>query len=101
SDASFYAGKSVDVTGFITADKDDPGNIFYVSRFVITCCAVDAQPVGVPVYYPNWKSEFKSDGWVRVVGGFVTNPSKQSQQSIALVPEKVTKVSQPSEPYLY
>jgi putative membrane protein len=101
SDASFYSAKPVDITGFITADTDDPDNIFYVSRFVITCCAVDAQPVGVPVYYPNWKSTFKSDGWVRVIGGFVTNPSRKSQQSIALVPEKVDKVSQPSEPYLY
>src|SRR6185312_2518926 len=101
SDSSFYAGKAADVTGFIAEDKDDPDNIFYVSRFVITCCAVDAQPVGVPVYYPNWKSEFKSDGWVRVTGGFATNPSRQSQQAIALVTEKVVKVSQPSEPYLY
>lgn len=101
SDAGFYAGKAVDVTGFITGDREDPDNIFYVSRFVITCCAVDAQPVGVPVYLPNWKTQYKSDGWVRVKGGFASNPSRRSQQSIALIPERVEKVSQPSEPYLY
>lgn len=101
SDSSFYAGKAVDVTGFISSDTEDPDNIFYLSRFVITCCAVDAQPVGVPVYLPNWKSEYKSDGWVRVTGGFATNPSRQSQQPIALVPDHIEKVDRPHEPYLY
>jgi putative membrane protein len=101
SDASFYSDKAADVTGFITADKSDADNVFYVSRFVITCCAVDAQPVGVPVYLPNWKASFSPDEWVRVKGAFGTNPSRTSQQPIALVPTGTTKVDQPSEPYLY
>ncbi|MET4780588.1 TIGR03943 family protein [Glaciihabitans sp. UYNi722] len=101
TDVSFYSDKAADVTGFITADKSDPDNVFYVSRFVITCCAVDAQPVGVPVYQPDWKSSFAADEWVRVKGEFGTNPSRSSQESIALVPTATNKVSQPSEPYLY
>ena len=101
SDASFYQNKAADVVGFITKDSDDPQNVFYVSRFVITCCAVDAQPVGVPVYLPNWRNGFAPDEWVRVKGFFDTNPSNKSQQSIALVPTDTTKVEQPSEPYLY
>jgi putative membrane protein len=101
SASSFYAGKAVDVVGFITADKDDPANLFYLSRFVITCCAVDAQPVGVPVYLADWKSHYTSNEWVRITGQFVTNPSRTSQQTIALVPLKTSKVKQPSDPYLY
>ncbi len=101
SDASFYRDKAVDVTGFITADKSDPDNLFYVSRFVITCCAVDAQPIGVPVYLPNWKSSFSTDQWVRVKGGFDTNPSRTSHESVALLPTTTTRVDQPSDPYLY
>jgi uncharacterized repeat protein (TIGR03943 family) len=101
SDSSFYAGKAVDVVGFITADPDDPANMFYLSRFVITCCAVDAQPVGVPVYLPDWKSHYKNDEWLKITGQFVTNPSRKSEQSIALIPQKTSKVDQPSEPYLY
>ncbi|HEY0258665.1 MAG TPA: TIGR03943 family protein [Lacisediminihabitans sp.] len=101
SDVNFYRDKTADVTGFVTADKDDPDNVFYVSRFVITCCAVDAQPVGVPVYLPNWKNGFKADGWVRVTGEFDTNPSSRSRQPIALVPTATTAVSQPRDPYLY
>lgn len=101
SDLDFYAGKPVDVVGFITADPDDPQNVFYVSRFVVTCCAVDAQPAGIPVYMPNWPDTFALDEWVRATGEFTTNPSARSGQAIALEPESVERVEQPSEPYLY
>jgi uncharacterized repeat protein (TIGR03943 family) len=100
SDPVFYAGKPVDVTGFITPDPvaDD---VFYVSRFSITCCAVDAQPVGVPVYLPDWQSQFAADDWVEVTGEFGANGSSTSSAVIALTPSEVTGVDEPSEPYLY
>ena len=101
SDLDFYAGKPVDVVGFITPDADDPQNVFYVSRFVVTCCALDAQPAGIPVYLANWESQYSIDQWVRATGEFTTNPSQRSTQSIALDPADVTPVEQPSEPYLY
>ena len=101
SDIAFYAGKPADVVGFVSADPDDPQNMYYVSRFIITCCAVDAQPVGVPVYEPGWSDKYGVDDWVRVSGGFGSNPSQASEQSIALLPEEATKVDQPGEPYLY
>ena len=101
SDLSFYAGKPVDVVGFITADPDDPANMFYVSRFVVTCCAVDAQPTGIPVYLENWQQSYAVDQWVRATGEFGTNPSTASKQSVVLSPDAVTGVEQPSEPYLY
>ncbi|MCU1406547.1 MAG: hypothetical protein JWQ43_2850 [Glaciihabitans sp.] len=101
SDTSFYAGKPVDVTGFITEDADDAANVFYVSRFIITCCAVDAQPVGVPVYMPGWKDTYALDDWVQVTGQFVANPSASSAQQIALDPAELTPVGEPAEPYLF
>ena len=101
SDLGFYKGKPVDAVGFITPDPDDPTNMFYVSRFVVTCCAVDAQPTGIPVYMANWQATYQTDDWVQVTGEFGTNPSTSSKQSVALDPDAVTKVEQPSEPYLY
>jgi len=101
SDASFYDGKPVDVVGFITEDPDDAENMFYVSRFVVTCCAVDAQPVGVPVYLENWKNTYSADQWVEATGGFTINPSASSTQSVALLPDTLEVVDQPNEPYLY
>ena len=101
NDLAFYSGKAADITGFITPDADDPDNLFYVSRFFITCCAVDAQPAGVPVYYPGWADTMSADDWVRVTGEFQTNPSTLSAQPLALDPSEVTVVEQPSEPYLF
>jgi len=101
TDLAFYQGKTADVVGFVTPSDTDPDDVFYVSRFVITCCAVDAQPVGVPVYLPGWQDEVAADDWVEVTGGFDTNRSSSSQDPIALVPADVTVVGQPSDPYLY
>ncbi|MCU1508287.1 MAG: hypothetical protein QOI02_1601 [Actinomycetota bacterium] len=101
SDPAFYANKPADVVGFISPDPDDPANVFYVSRFVITCCAVDAQPVGVPVYLPNWTGTFKKDQWVRVTGAFATNPSSTSRQQLALGVDAIAAVPKPKAPYLY
>lgn len=100
SDPTFYAGKQVDVTGFITPDPN-ADDVFYVSRFVITCCAVDAQPIGVPVYMPDWQSQYKADDWVEASGEFASNRSTTSTAAIALAPSGVTGVDEPSDPYLY
>ncbi len=101
SSPAFYVGKPADVLGFITPDSQDPANLFYLTRFVITCCAVDAQPVAVPVYLPGWQSKYKSNSWLTVQGGFVSDPSRKSSAKIALVPSKIAAVSAPSNPYLY
>lgn len=101
SDPAFYADKPVDVVGFITPDPEDPENSFYVSRFIVTCCAVDAQPIGVPVYSPDWQSTNAADEWVRVTGEFGTNPSRTSGQAIAITPAEVVVVDEPGDPYLF
>ena len=85
----------------MTPDSDDPDNMFYVSRFVVTCCAVDAQPLGVPVYLPGWQSTLEADTWVEVSGPFASNPSRSSTQAIVIVPDSVEAVEQPREPYLF
>ncbi|KPG84388.1 TIGR03943 family protein [Frigoribacterium sp. RIT-PI-h] len=101
TDLAFYEGKTADVVGFVTPSDTAPDDVFYVSRFVITCCAVDAQPVGVPGYLPGWQDQVAADDWVEVTGGFDTNRSSSSQDPVALVPDEVTTVGQPSDPYLY
>ncbi|RIJ47280.1 TIGR03943 family protein [Clavibacter lycopersici] len=101
TDPTFFTSKSVDITGFVSADPDDPDDVFYVTRFVVTCCAVDAQPVGVPVYQPGWKSTLQTDEWVEVTGPFASNPSAKSRQPLAVMPQTVTPVDQPADPYVY
>ncbi len=102
SDLAFFDGKpATALLGFVTPDVDDPDNMFYVSRFVVTCCAVDAQPLGVPVYLPGWPSTLEPDTWVEVSGPFESNPSRTSSHAIVIVPDTVEAVDQPREPYLF
>lgn len=102
SDLAFFDDKpATALLGFVTPDADDPDNMFYVSRFVVTCCAVDAQPLGVPVYLPGWQSTLESGDWIEVSGPFVSNPSRSSTQAIVIEPDTVEAVEQPREPYLF
>lgn len=102
SDLAFFDGKpATDLLGFVTADPDDPDSMFYISRFAVTCCAVDAQPLGVPVYLPGWAEQYPPDTWVQVSGAFDSNPSRMSTTPVVLIPERIEAVDQPSEPYLF
>jgi uncharacterized repeat protein (TIGR03943 family) len=101
NDPEFYEDKQALVTGFASPDPDDPVNVYYVTRFIVTCCAVDARPVGVPVYSPNWQSTFKPDTWVEVKGGFISNPSTASKQRVVVSPENVKVIERPKDPYVY
>lgn len=100
-DASFFAGKKVDITGFISPDTHKPNDIFYVSRFVISCCAVDAQPIGVPVYMPGWKEKYVENNWVHVKGEFVTQQYYLSETPAVVKPSTINIIEQPENPYVY
>ena len=100
-DAEYFADQRVDVTGFVTPSPDDPENVFYVARFVVTCCAVDAQPVGVPVYFPDWEASFAADQWVEASGAFVPNEGSPSAEPLLLTPDDVTVTEQPEQPYVF
>lgn len=102
SDLAFFDNKpATALLGFVTPDADDPDAIFYISRFSVTCCAVDAQPLGVPVYLPGWAEQYPPDTWVQVSGDFESNPSRSSSRPIVLVPDTIEAVEQPREPYLF
>jgi uncharacterized repeat protein (TIGR03943 family) len=101
ADEISLAGKTPTLIGFVTPDPDDPTNVFYVARFVITCCAVDAQPIGVPIYLPGWQDQFEVEDWVSVTGAFISNPSIEGFNSVVLSPSDISVTDQPAQPYVY
>ncbi|MFB2585560.1 TIGR03943 family putative permease subunit [Herbiconiux liukaitaii] len=101
SSADYFEGASADVVGFVTPDSEDPENVYYVSRFIVTCCAVDAQPVGVPVFEPSWRSTLDENQWVHVSGPLVANPSTGGGPAVVVDPESVELVDEPSDPYVH
>lgn len=97
SDPAFYVNRTASFSGFVY-DADLGDNTVWLARFVVTCCAVDAQPVGVPVQIENWRSELGEDEWVEVEGRFGVTQTVSGQQ-LVLIPDSVEKIEQPLNPY--
>lgn len=98
-DANFIVGKTASITGFV-ADNGN-ANIFFASRFFVTCCVVDAQPIGVPIYAPDWRYRYAPNSWLEITGEFIENPDVDSPHNIVLKPSRIQSVAPPREPYVY
>lgn len=99
SDPKQYQNKPAKVSGFITASNDE--NVFFVSRFVVTCCALDARPIGVPVYSPGWRKTFAPDQWVETSGVFIANPNTNATERTVLSPDYVRPIDKEKNQYVY
>jgi putative membrane protein len=93
-----HAGKRVRVTGFVYRDVRLPPNRFLVARFVLKCCAVDAQPVGLPVRTSTTVPE--PGAWVTVDGVWEVDSVGDRRQPL-IAASAVTPAARPSQPYLY
>lgn len=93
-----YAGQQATLSGFVTTASDGNPDLFFLARFVVTCCTVDAQPVGVPVAVQGWADQYPVDGWLEVTGTFVTTGE---EGTVVLKPSTITPIDQPAQPYDY
>lgn len=92
-------GRTAALTGFVTPDRTDPA-VFFITRFVVTCCTVDAQPVGVPVYLPGWQRQYRPDQWVTATGTFTKNPHPTPDAPVVITADEIAATDQPKQPYL-
>jgi uncharacterized repeat protein (TIGR03943 family) len=92
-------GKQVNLSGYVLdRGKED---VFFIARLVVSCCAVDAQPIGVPVYRPGWRAEVEPGAWITIEGAFVNNPSRDSQESVAIGVDSLANIEEPDQPYVF
>ncbi|WIB63385.1 TIGR03943 family protein [Curtobacterium sp. MCBD17_040] len=96
TDTSALVGKRLRLTGFVVPDTDGG---FTLTRFVISCCAVDAQPVGVGVVTDG--SVPAANQWVTVSGALAANPDAGSDVPLVIRAATVEQVQRPSDPYEY
>ncbi|MEU0434509.1 TIGR03943 family protein [Streptomyces sp. NPDC006290] len=88
-------GRTVEMTGFVTPDKDGSG--WYLTRIIISCCAADAQSVKVRMY---GAVALPANTWVSVLGTW--HPAGvlgTSTASAALDVGSVRKVARPGNGY--
>jgi uncharacterized repeat protein (TIGR03943 family) len=92
-------GKQVDLSGYVL-DRGE-NDVFFIARLTVSCCAVDAQPIGVPAYRPGWREEIEPGGWITIQGAFVKNPSQDSKESVAIGVVSIAKIDEPDQPYVF
>lgn len=96
-DPAYYVNKPAKISGFVY-DADLGNNTIWVARFVLTCCAVDAQPIGVPVKVDDWQNKFAQDEWIEIEGEFTQAETAQGDM-IVLLPTEINKIDVPRNPY--
>jgi len=96
TDTSALVGKPVELEGFVVPGADGS---FTLTRFVISCCAVDAQPVGLGVVTDGALPD--ADQWVRVTGKLAANPDQSADARIVIRAATVRGIDQPTDPYEY
>lgn len=98
-DLNPYLGQKAAVTGFVYLDARLPKGEFFVSRFILACCAADAYAVGMIVEPPAGIT-VKQDDWVQVKG-LVEVVSFDGHNSPLIQATAINTVPQPDQPYLY
>lgn len=101
----FVVGKQASMIGFVGSSKRDP-HAFDLTRFVITCCALDAQPVSVSVTSANLTSnsgaKLKAGQWVHVSGTFVTRAAAAGNAPTTVFhAQAITLIKKPTRPYVF
>ena len=98
-DLSRFVGESARIRGFVYRDERFPAGTFMVSRFLLSCCAADAAPIGLAVRWPD--ADFlDDDAWVWVSGEFSVETFLGERMPV-LVGAEVVAAEQPPQPYLY
>ncbi|PZF32936.1 TIGR03943 family putative permease subunit [Curtobacterium sp. MCPF17_051] len=95
TDTTALVGKQVELSGFVVPGNDGS---FTLTRFVISCCAVDAQPVGLGVVTGDGTVPDEGQ-WVTVRGALAANPDQSADARIVVKAAKITDIAQPEDPY--
>ena len=95
-----YTGQKVKVEGFVIHPPQLPDNYLLLSRFIITCCAADAYPVGLPVKLTSSRSTFAPDTWLNVQGEMITETLSGKRQ-LVINANSITPIPEPKNPYDY
>lgn len=89
---SQLTGKKATIEGFIYEND----NVRYVARFRLSCCAVDATPISLPLKNTEQISQLSVGSWQHIEGVFVLENDK-----LVIEPTEISEISEPEQPYVY
>ena len=89
-------GKQAKLEGFLY--EDNTGQLF-IARFRLTCCAVDATPLAVPIVATQELEALELGSWVELEGDFVDTATSSYQFKLDV--KSFTQIEEPDEPYIF
>ncbi len=95
-----YTGQKVKVQGFVIHPAELPDQYLLLSRFVITCCAADAYPVGLPVKLTQSRKAYTPDTWLEVEGQMITE-NLVGKRQLTIQASSLKQIPEPKNPYDY
>ncbi|WP_017318297.1 TIGR03943 family putative permease subunit [Mastigocladopsis repens] len=95
-----YTGQKAKVQGFVIHTPDLGKEHLFLARFVLTCCAADAYPVGLPIKLKETRDNYPPDTWLEVEGQMVTENLADKRQ-LTISATSLKKIPQPKNPYTY
>lgn len=98
-DVTQFVGQSASVVGFVYFNDDLEADQFYVSRFVVSCCAADGFAIAMPVQWGEALT-LEQDSWV-LVKGSIESITLDGNRVPMIVAESVQSVPAPDQPYLF
>ena len=94
-----YENKEVEVVCQTFVDDKLPENTVMCYRFLVTCCAADAQPIFVFINTENMEP-VAGEKWVKVQGN-VSLVGEKKKNAVSIRPTSFEYVGEPAYPYAY
>ena len=98
-DITEFVGQEASVVGFVYFDENLEADQFFVSRFVVSCCAADGFAIAMPVRWDK-SPELKQDTWI-VVRGVIEAIDLDGRRAPMIAAESVETTDVPAQPYLF
>jgi uncharacterized repeat protein (TIGR03943 family) len=97
-----YRGQKVKVQGFVIHPPNAGEQYLWIGRFIITCCAADAYPIGLPVKLPpdRTRASFPPDTWWEIEGEAITE-ELEGKRKLTIQASSLKQIPEPKNPYDY
>ena len=97
-----YLSQKVKVQGFVIHPPNIAEQYMWIGRFIITCCAADAYPIGLPVKLAigQTRAAFPPDTWLEIEGETIVE-ELQGKRKLIIQASSLTPIPEPKNPYDY
>ncbi|OKH42075.1 TIGR03943 family protein [Nostoc calcicola FACHB-389] len=95
-----YIGQKAKVQGFVVHLKTLPDDFLVIMRFVISHCALDASPMGLPVKLTTSRQAYPPNTWLEIEGEMMT-AELEAKRELTIQAKSIKPIPEPKNPYEY